>query len=91
MRVPSASEIKRNSKTYRSPYPKEGTKARKLYDFFAANKGLVVDFKLHTLGVTRALYDLQDFYGCDIRRVKSGKWIFAGEWINGKYISYFEP
>ena len=79
-----------------SPYPGEGTKLRALYDMFNANRGKIMNITFGNSNNGRMIARLIDEYGCDIRCLKRGgntkpsKWVFAGEWIDGKYVSYFE-
>jgi hypothetical protein len=97
----SASQIKkaRGSKVELRPMPREGTKLRRAYDLFQANKGIPVEFPRTMLGVAQ-INNLQDFYGLDIRIAqrayeKDGYGnnrpplsMLAGEWFGRVYIDY---
>lgn len=92
MRTPPASVLKSNRKLSNfSGLPKEGTKLREVYDFFKNNKGKIVDYSFSGVSKSGILRQLTDFYGCDIRCLKDKRWLFAGEWVGNRYVSYFEP
>jgi hypothetical protein len=85
VRTTSASQIKRPGLNNQK-YPKEGTKLRGLYDLFQANKGRVISYKI-TNGAQ--IEFLKDFYGLDIRCIRKGAWVLAGEWFNDSdYVDY---
>lgn len=65
--------------------PKPGTKLRGIYDLFQENKGLPLHFP--TSG-SSGLYQLTDFYGLDIIRLKKNTWLLAGEWYGKVYVDY---
>ena len=72
--------------------PHEGTKLRALYDLFMANKGIVIE-KPITMGeppgrIYARLSALRDFYGLDIRKIRNGHWVLAGEWFGRVYVDY---
>lgn len=74
--------------------PREGTRLRRMYDLLQANKGLPIDIYLACFegvkpGVAGAnIEQLQDFYGLDIRKIKYGRWVLAGEWFGKVYVDY---
>jgi hypothetical protein len=71
----------------RAEHPHEGTRTRELYDFFKANEG--VPLKLTISRNDRAkITALQDVYGLDIRCVRYGTWVLAGEWFGSRYVDY---
>lgn len=88
MKVMSAGQLK-GDKRNPNPraHPKEGTKLRTVYDFFLMNRGIPVKFSVTTIN-NRVVEDLQNYYGLDIRNIRRGTWVLAGEWINGKYKDY---
>lgn len=90
MRLPSVKSIRLQSDACHQLYPKEGTKLRKLFDWFNANKGKVVKLPNCHSHSGNYLLQLRDYYGCDIRRIKRGYYCFVGEWINDEYVSYIE-
>lgn len=86
MRALPASHLKGSARLQVHPRPRDGTKLRKLYDLFAASKGKAIPFKC--AGYQRQVADLVDYYGLDIRRVRNGTWILAGEWFGRVYVDY---
>jgi hypothetical protein len=77
--------------------PKEGTKLRRLYDYFQEHKGEAVhlpDFfkPASTAGVP--INQLKDFYGCDIRSRPDPTnshfrlYCLVGEWHDKTYLNY---
>jgi hypothetical protein len=86
MRHEPASSLRGKSTSPTNPVPKEGTQIREVYDLFQANKGVPIDFK--TKRNTRVVADLVDFYGLDIRRIRNGVWVLAGEWFGKVYVDY---
>ena len=36
----------------------------------------------------RTITDLRDYYGLDIRKITTRKWVLAGEWIGRTYVDY---
>jgi hypothetical protein len=66
--------------------PREGTKLREIYDLFQANKGLPIAFKSDPHGTRVA--NLINFYGLDLRCIRQGKWVLAGEWFGKVYVDY---
>lgn len=72
--------------------PTEGSLLRRAYDLFMANKGIPVDVALTQFegrnNHHRTLDDLQDYYGLDIRKIKNGQWVLAGEWFGATYRDY---
>ena len=89
MKVLSAEQMKGSKygpKTRRA-HPKEGSKLRQLYDYFLMNRGLVIQISFNRKDCSNVEV-LRDFYGLDIRNIRRGAWVLAGEWINGKYKDY---
>ncbi|WP_458756651.1 hypothetical protein ACSVBT_12790 [Afipia sp. TerB] len=76
--------------------PREGSKIRKVYDLFYANKGRPVEFQTSDCGDPNIIGKLIDFYGLDIRLIRNGssrvgrrsQWILAGEWFGLTYVDY---
>jgi hypothetical protein len=87
MRLTSAARAKENvnGRSQRAG-PQMGTKLREVHDFFLHNRGIPV--KWSWAGGGGQLYALQDFYGLDIRRIRHGVWVLAGEWIGDEYRDY---
>lgn len=71
--------------------PRAGSQLREIYDLFKANKGKIIDFSSYKIKNNNAIKQLTDYYGCDIRPIATGRWMMAGEYIDNKYVSYFEP
>lgn len=91
MRMKSAGMLKLNKNPLnRDGLPRPGSKLRELYDMFKLNKGKIVNYDNYKTG-SSMIRSLTDFYGCDIRHLKVKKYMLAGEYIDGKYVSYFEP
>lgn len=67
--------------------PTPGSKIREVYDFFMSNKGRVVNYT-HIVNHRNMMERLVDDYGLDIRCVKRGQWLLAGEWVGRVYIDY---
>jgi hypothetical protein len=66
--------------------PREGTKIREVYDLFQANKGLPIAF---TIAKHQGrIPNLVDYYGLDIRCIRDGTWVLAGEWFGRVYVDY---
>lgn len=85
MRLESAAAAKDQDTGSRNLRPGEGTKLRAVYDLFMANKGLPVQYKANT---NSNLFQLVNFYGLDIRRIRNGRWVLAGEWFGPTYVDY---
>jgi hypothetical protein len=93
MRTPSVNEIKTgHDRTH--PIPAEGTALRALYDVLKANRGNPVqilkrpgDTRPHSYLAT-ALSQLENFYGCDIKKVAPRKYMLVGEWFGSYYADY---
>lgn len=94
MRIEPPSRIKRihGGASHGGPpvqdIPREGTKLRSLYDVFQANKGIVIAGGFGDRRISRKMEDLRDYYGLDIRRIRNGHWVLAGEWFGLKYVDY---
>jgi len=67
--------------------PREGTRIRGLYDMFMERRGLPIEWSVNYL-TARAIDDLRDYYGLDIRNLGYGRWVLAGEWFGPTYIDY---
>jgi hypothetical protein len=87
MRLPPASEIKKQSRRQINSVPREGSRLRALYDLFHENRGRVIHFAAST-GNGRPICDLIEYYGLDIRRIARCKWVLAGEWFGLHYRDY---
>lgn len=68
--------------------PRKGTRLRAAYDLFQANKGRPIAFLSGDFGGTNAIAALVDYYGLDIRCLRRGEWILAGEWFGRVYVDY---
>ncbi len=58
-----------------------------VYDLLFASKGEAISLS-GVLGSQRAIADLTDYYGLDIRRVGRCLYVLAGEWCGRAYIDY---
>jgi len=85
MRVQSAA-IAKNGWNHSNMRPREGSKLRETYDLLMSNKGVTIDINLGYL--PGHLYQLMDYYGLDIRMIKRGRWVLAGEWFGTTYVDY---
>lgn len=85
MRHATASQLVGHRRAPVNEAPREGTKLREAYDLFVANKGKPVSFKRRT---NRLIDDLIDYYGLDIRCIRNGQWVLAGEWFGRSYQDY---
>lgn len=115
MRILSAAAIKAKLKRGEQPHlqnePTPGTRIREIYDLLKASPGVPVDLKLRPPKLNasgkktvapdaRAIIDLQDYYGLDIRIAqrsfhrkgtkvsRNTLHILAGEWFGSVYIDY---
>jgi len=97
MRCQTVSRAKGKVNGVLQPMPREGSRLRKVYDLFQANKGRPVEFQIGMFGPDpNAINKLMDFYGLDIRRIRSGSsrvgrvstWVLAGEWFGRVYVDY---
>lgn len=80
-----AQSIKNGKRTrIRNDVPNKGTKIRGLYDYFLRYRGIPVAYA----SVGNTLQRLQNDYGLDIRKIKRGSWVLAGEWNGSIYIDY---
>jgi hypothetical protein len=87
-RVDSVSSIKAGKRTrIRNDVPEEGTKVRELHDYFLRYRGIPVPF-VCSRSFRNFLPRLQDDYGFDLRCIKRGIWVLAGEWKGSIYIDY---
>lgn len=66
--------------------PASGSKLRACYDYLYQHRGLVVAFPYPSYMIDK----LNDFYGCDIRRVVSRplKVQLVGEWRSDHFLDY---
>ncbi len=91
--LPAASIKRGNRRGYTlRQIPLEGTRLRATYDLLMANKGAAINVSLSRAygpndGGT-AISQLRDFYGLDIRKIKNGQWLLAGEWFGRVYVDY---
>lgn len=89
MKLESAAAAKGTKGLRSQSRPREGTKTRALYDLFYAHKGeLILISAASNGGSDTRLSQLIDVYGLDIRNIKAGCWILAGEWFGRKYVDY---
>jgi hypothetical protein len=86
MRSPTVTTFKRETDT-RQQEPRAGTYTRALFDIFHFNKGKLIVAAFGSSGA-RAIGNLVDFYGMDIRSLGHRKWLFAGEWKGKEYVDY---
>lgn len=88
MRVLSAAASKRNESLLNGAQmkPREGTALRGVYDFFISQKGVPIAWK-RKRGDTN-IDRLKDIYGLDIRCLRQGLWVLAGEWFGSTYVDY---
>ena len=84
----SAAQIKRGLKAAITQFPREGSDTRKLFDVFNEFKGQVIDFGRYDKYLDMRIRYLKDFYGMDFVHKGKGQWIFIGEYIGSKYVSY---
>lgn len=88
MRCASANDIKlRHDRIGASDLPREGTYVREVYDLFHSHKGIPIRF-IAPRPARTVLTKLSDFYGMDVRRIRNGVYVFAGEWFGKVYIDY---
>lgn len=63
-----------------------------MFDLLMANKGVPISVRLSLFEGQRCtgavIRDLQDYYGLDIRKIRNGEWVLAGEWIGRTYVDY---
>lgn len=93
MRVLTVSEIKGGWRSHcvQRDYPAPGTAADQVYRRLVADKGRAVFVGDITAAYRfkRAIADLMDFYGLDIRKgPRRGWYILAGEWFGSHYSDY---
>lgn len=94
MRMDSAAVAKGHFAPSSHRAPKEGTRLRRLYDLLMANKGVPIEqpltmFENRPAGVAGALIEqLRNYYGLDIRKLRYGRWVLAGEWFGTTYRDY---
>lgn len=86
MRVATVASIKNGWKP-RCLVPTEGTKIRGVYDQFMAHRGEPIAFTIDPRYPT-AIDQLMNVYGLDIRRLRNGHWLLAGEWFGREYVDY---
>lgn len=97
MRCQTVSRAKGKAHGVLQQKPREGTRLRQVYDLFQANKGTPIEFHVRMFGPDPNIVNkLMDFYGLDIRRIRSGSsrvgrvstWVLAGEWFGRVYVDY---
>ena len=84
----SCAQIKKGFKTPINQFPRAGSKVRELFDLFMEYKGHVIDMSSSDKTIDMRVKYLRDFYGMDIRHSGKCCWIFVGEYIGAKYVSY---
>jgi hypothetical protein len=67
--------------------PRPGSKIGELYDLFKANEGIPIQLTISHSKHHR-LRPLIDTYGLDIRCIRRGTWVLAGEWFGSEYVDY---
>jgi hypothetical protein len=79
----------------RQEYPRSGTRTRALLDYLMEHKGRPLalswrDFFSRYCYFRRAIADLNDYWGMDIRRVAhmKGFYVLCGEWHGKVYVDY---
>src|SRR5882762_9313596 len=91
MRMDSAATSKRQEQSSHLQ-PREGTSLRRMYDILMISKGIPVEVTLCHFegrnGTATMVEQLRSFYGLDIRKIQSGKWVLAGEWFGKTYRDY---
>lgn len=85
MKCTSVGAIKGKANNLHHLYPTEGTKIRRVYDLFCANKGKVIDYRKDHSAV---INQLRDVYGLDIICLQPRKWCLVGEWFGNHYVDY---
>src|ERR1051325_3444783 len=90
--VHTAASAKGKSTNKKRSEPRTGTKIRELYDLFQSNRGVPIDYcTTDNRGAVHTRMEvLMDSYGLDIRRIRNGKWVLAGEWFGKAYIDYIQ-
>lgn len=89
MRQHSAAFIK-GRKSPPHEKPRAGSSLRQAHDIFLANAGKPIPFDWRYRKAQ--VQQLKDFYGFDLRCVRHGTWVLAGEYLtNGVYVNYLEP
>ena len=104
MRCESAASLKSKKRhDWLQKIPRQGSTVRRVYDRLMASKGEFIDlFDVLPNPRSKAIYQLQDFYGLDIRsqRVpgdragRCGKGLYhkkyavVGEWFGRVYVDY---
>lgn len=71
--------------------PREGTRIRQVYDRLMAERGKPVATSFAGDANQSRLRQLRDFYGLDIRCLRPGLWVVAGEWFGRTYVDYIAP
>jgi hypothetical protein len=90
MRTVSAASAKSSRHHSTHKVLASGSKLRAVYDLFRSNAGRPIDFKIQYYPVS-SLYQLIDIYGLDIRRIRNGRWMLAGEWFGRLYVDHTAP
>ena len=93
-RCSTAASAKRGGRDYlnKRDEPRPGTKIREIYDLFWANRGRPIKWigcnQTEYMHHSSRLEYLKSSYGLDIRRLRNGTWILAGEWVGKGYVDY---
>ena len=88
MHLESAAQAKGRMTCPHRAIPREGSHVRAVYDLFMAHKGVPVEFLHCARHGGRPVETLRDTYGLDIRCIRPGKWVLAGEWCGSRYRDY---
>lgn len=88
MRHAPASQLLGRATNPAGAAPRQGTQLRAVYDLFQANRGRPIAFLTSDFGGPNRIAQLVDYYGLDIRRLRRGRWILAGEWFGRVYVDY---
>lgn len=77
----------------RQSRPRSGTELGDFYDFLMRHRGrpVVVRWQRFFAKATRkgrAMEDLRDYWGLDLRRLGDGALLLAGEWHGRVYVDY---
>jgi hypothetical protein len=95
-RVASAADMKRGPRGHSLfERPREGSALRRVYDMFIPPLTIVRTHKIaaeyggKSRSAFRAVRQLIDFYGLDLRLRRHGEWWLVGEYVGSEYRDYF--
>lgn len=91
MRMQSAASAKGTTTCPRNLLPREGSKLRKLYEQFMANKAVLILPIVEMRHFQNGIVSLVDVYGLDIRPFDNHspkKYWLVGEWFGSTYLDY---